>query len=59
MIAKVELTYGKRAELKLEKELAAFEAQVGCRISLLQEMMAEIQEEMARQAALDCISCKN
>ena len=39
-------------ELSLEKELAAFEAQVAAE-SAAQEMMAEIETEMARQAALD------
>ena len=39
-------------ELSLEKELAAFEAQVAAELAA-QEMMAEIETEMARQAALD------
>jgi hypothetical protein len=40
------------AELSLEKELAAFEAQLAAELAS-QEMMAEIEAEMARQAALD------
>ena len=51
-VARDERLKNKRAELKLESELAAFEAQVEAELAA-QEMMAEIQEEMARQAALD------
>ncbi|MDC0492644.1 hypothetical protein OAN85_05105, partial [Candidatus Pseudothioglobus singularis] len=47
----------KRAELKLEKELAAFEAQVAAE-QAAQEMMAEIEEEMARAAALKAFQDK-
>ena len=45
------------AELFLEKELAAFEAQLAAELAS-QEMMAEIQAEMARQAALDAFQAK-
>ena len=51
-LARDERLKNKRAELKLEKELAAFEAQLEAELAA-QEMMAEIQTEMARQAALD------
>ncbi|MDC1318670.1 hypothetical protein N8Z61_04695, partial [Candidatus Thioglobus sp.] len=51
-VARDERLKNKRAELKLEIELAAFEAQVEAELAA-QEMMAEIQAEMARQAALD------
>ena len=45
------------AELFLEKELAAFEAQLAAELAS-QEMMAEIQAEMARQAALEAFQQK-
>jgi len=45
------------AELFLEKELAAFEAQLAAELAS-QEMMAEIEAEMARQAALDAFQAK-
>ena len=45
------------AELFLEKELAAFEAQLAAELAA-QEMMAEIEAEMARQAALEAFQQK-
>jgi hypothetical protein len=45
------------AELFLEKELAAFEAQLAAELAS-QEMMAEIEAEMARQAALEAFQQK-
>ena len=51
-LARDERLKNKRAELKLEKELAAFEAQVESELAA-QAMMAEIETEMARQASLD------
>ena len=42
---------------KLEKELAAFEAQLEAELAA-QEMMAEIEAEMARQAALDAFQAR-
>jgi hypothetical protein len=45
------------AELSLEKELAAFEAQLAAELAS-QEMMAEIEAEMARQAALEAFQQK-
>jgi len=51
-VARDERLKNKRAELKLESELAAFEAMLAAELAS-QEMMAEIQEEMARQAALE------
>ena len=45
------------AELSLEKELAAFEAQLAAELAS-QEMMAEIEDEMARQAALEIFQQK-
>jgi colicin import membrane protein len=41
----------------LDEELAAFEAQVAAEV-VSQEMMAEIEAEMARQAALDAFQAK-
>jgi len=52
-LARDERLKNKRAELKLEKELAAFEAQLEAQLAAelaAQEMMAEIEAEMARQA---------
>ena len=56
-VARDERLKNKRAELKLESELAAFEAQVEAELAA-QEMMAEIQSEMARQAALEAFQAK-
>ena len=45
------------SQLSLEKELAAFEAQLAAELAS-QAMMAEIETEMARQAALDAFQAK-
>jgi len=47
----------KRAELKLENELTAFEAQLEAQLAA-QEMMAEIEIEMARQASLNAFQAQ-
>ena len=47
----------KAAEEALEKELAAFEAQLEAELAA-EEMMAEIEEELARQAALEAFQQK-
>jgi len=44
-------------QLNTEKELAAFEAKLAAELAS-QEMMAEIETEMARQAALDAFQAK-
>ena len=44
-------------QLNIEKELAAFEAKLAAELAS-QEMMAEIETEMARQAALDAFQAK-
>jgi len=56
-LARDERLKNKRAELKLENELTAFEAQLEAQLTA-QEMMAEIEVEMARQASLDAFQAK-
>jgi len=56
-LARDERLKNKRAELKLEKELTAFEAQLEAQL-IAQEMMAEIETEMARQDSLDAFQQK-
>jgi len=56
-LARDERLKNKRAELKLENELTAFEAQLEAQLTA-QEMMAEIEVEMARQASLEAFQEK-
>jgi len=56
-LARDERLKNKRAELKLENELTAFEAQLEAQLTA-QEMMAEIEAEMARQASLEAFQAK-
>ena len=56
-LARDERLKNKRAEIKLENELATFEAKLEAELAA-QEMMAEIQAETARQAALDAFQAK-
>jgi len=56
-LARDERLKNKRAELKLENELTAFEAQLEAELAA-QEMMAEIEVEMARQVSLEAFQEK-
>jgi len=56
-LARDERLKNKRAELKLENELTAFEAQLEAQLTA-QEMMAEIEVEMARQGLLEAFQEK-
>jgi len=56
-LARDERLKNKRAELKLENELTAFETQLEAQLAA-QEMMAEIEVEMARKASLDAFQAK-
>ena len=56
-LARDERLKNKRAELKLENELTAFEAQLEAQLTA-QEMLAEIEVEMARQASLEAFQAK-
>jgi len=56
-LARDERLKNKRAELKLENELTVFEVKLEAELAA-QEMMAEIEIEMARQASLDAFQAK-
>jgi len=56
-LARDERLKNKRAELKLENELTAFEAQLEAQLTA-QEMLAEIEVEMARKASLEAFQAK-
>ena len=56
-LARDERLKNKRAELKLENDLTTFEAQLEAQLAA-QEMMAEIETAMARQASLDAFQAK-